>query len=391
MKNSKIAIIGGSGHVGMPLAIKFASKGYKVVSIDINKVNNDLLNKGILPYSEIGAKKLLKKSLKKKCLFFTSNFSEIKKSKYIFITVGTPITSKNKPNMKFVFKVINQMKNHLSNHQSIILRSTVYPGTTKKVIDKLKKLKLTCKVSYCPERVAQGKSLYEIEHLPQIIAAEDNKELEKIKFLFKKICKRIEILNFVEAEYSKLFSNAWRYIKFAASNEFYMLSKDKGFDFNKVYNSITKDYPRNKDMPKQGFAAGPCLPKDAIQLWHSSKKFSKLAIQSYNINENLPKFLVNQLKKKISIKNKYIGVLGTTFKAGIDDERDSLSVVLIRHLKKSKAKVISYDPFSKKNNKIELRKIFQNCKIIFIGTPHPQFKNLNYKDKVLIDCWNFIN
>ena len=69
MKNSKIAIIGGSGHVGMPLAIKFASKGYKVVSIDINKVNNDLLNKGILPYSEIGAKKLLKKSLKKNVYF----------------------------------------------------------------------------------------------------------------------------------------------------------------------------------------------------------------------------------------------------------------------------------------------------------------------------------
>ena len=170
-----------------------------------------------------------------------------------------------------------------------------------------------------------------------------------------------------------------------------MLSENKGFNFNKVYNSITKDYPRNKELPKQGFAAGPCLPKDAIQLWHSSKKFSKLAIQSYNINENLPIFLVNQLKKKMSIKNKYIGVLGTTFKSGIDDERDSLSVILIKLLKKSKAKVISYDPFSKKYNYNELSKIFKNCKIIFIGTPHPQFKKLNYKGKVLIDCWNFIN
>mgnify|MGYP001158408235 FL=1 len=391
MKNSQIAIIGGSGHVGMPLALKFASKGFKVVAIDINNVNNDLLNRGILPYNEIGAKKLLSKSLKKKKLFFTNNFSEISNSKYIFITVGTPITSKNKPNMKFVFNVINKMKNHLSNHQSIILRSTVYPGTTKKIVDKLKKLNLKCKVSYCPERVAQGKSLYEIENLPQIIASEDNKELKKIIVLFKKICKRIEILNFIEAEYSKLFSNAWRYIKFAVSNEFYMLSENKGFNFNKVYNSITKDYPRNKELPKQGFAAGPCLPKDAIQLWHSSKKFSKLAIQSYNINENLPIFLVNQLKKKMSIKNKYIGVLGTTFKSGIDDERDSLSIILIKLLKKSKAKVISYDPFSKKYNYNELRKIFKNCKIIFIGTPHPQFKKLNYKGKVLIDCWNFIN
>ena len=120
MKNSQIAIIGGSGHVGMPLALKFASKGFKVVAIDINNVNNDLLNRGILPYNEIGAKKLLSKSLKKKKLFFTNNFSEISNSKYIFITVGTPITSKNKPNMKFVFNVINKMKNHIHNRKNVI-------------------------------------------------------------------------------------------------------------------------------------------------------------------------------------------------------------------------------------------------------------------------------
>ncbi len=391
MSKKKISIIGGSGHVGMPLGLKFAQKGYEVISIDKNEDLNKLLNNGIVPYKELEAKKLLRSALNKKKIVFTNSYSEIKNSQFIIITVGTPISDKKKPNMQYVFKVLNELKKYLNKKQSIILRSTVYPGTTKKVIKKLRKIKLKAKVSYCPERVAQGKSIYEIENLTQIISCEDKFEILKIRKLFKSICKNIEVLNFEEAEYSKLFSNSWRYIKFAVSNEFYMLSEQKNFNFNKVYNAMTKNYPRNNDLPKQGFAGGPCLPKDSIQLWNSCKKYSKLAYNSYIINQSMPKFIVNKLNKSIKIKNQKIGVLGTTFKGGIDDERDSLSLDLIKYLKRKKAKVFFYDPniVSKKHSNLNF--IINNCKIIFIGTPHPEFKKINFKNKKVIDCWNFLN
>lgn len=391
MKNKKISIIGGSGHVGMPLGLKFAQKGYKVTAIDKNETLNKLLNDGEVPYKELEAGKLLKSALKKKKIFFTNSLSEIKNSEFIIITVGTPITEKKKPNMNYVFKVIDEIKKYLNNNQSIILRSTIYPGTSLKFIKKLRKINLKTKVSYCPERVAQGKSIYEIENLTQIISSEDKKEIYKITKLFKSICKKIEILNFNEAEYSKLFSNAWRYIKFAVANEFFMLSQKRGLNFNKVYKAMTSHYPRNNDFPKQGFAGGPCLPKDTIQLWHSCKIHSKLAYNSYLVNQSMPKFIVNNLKGKIKFKKNKIGVLGTTFKSGIDDERDSLSLNLIKYLRKMNAKVFFYDPYIKSKNQTKLNFILRNCKIIFIGTPHPEFKKINFKNIEVIDCWNFIN
>tara|TARA_B110000503_G_C7158475_1_gene418496 strand:+ start:104 stop:1279 length:1176 start_codon:yes stop_codon:yes gene_type:complete len=391
MNKKSISIIGGAGHVGMPLALKFAEKNYNVICIDKNEKLNNLLNKGILPYEEKGAKKLLAKSLKNKKIKFVSNFQEIQNTKYIIITVGTPVDKQKKPNMNFVFQVIKSMKKYIHSNHSIILRSTLYPGTTDQIIKKLRKERIKAKVSYCPERVAQGISIFEIENLPQIISSESNDELKKIKILFKKICKHVEILNFIEAEYSKLFSNAWRYIKFAVSNEFYMLSKIKKFDFDKVYKAMTFNYPRNAGLPKQGFAAGPCLPKDSIQLYQSCPEYSKLSKNAYAINQSMPKFLIDIVKKTMKLNNKNVGVLGTTFKSGIDDERNSLSIDLIKNLKKEKAKVYFYDPYTLSENQASLKIIMEKCKVIFIGTPHPEFKKINFKKKIVIDCWNFIN
>jgi len=390
MHSKTIAIIGGSGHVGLPLGLKFAEKNFNVLCIDKNIKINTLLNKGILPYEEEGALKILKKTLKNNKIKFTDNYIEVKKAKYIIITVGTPVQN-NKPNMNYVFQVVRSLKKYLNPKHSVILRSTLYPGTTQQIIKKIKNAKINCKVSYCPERVAQGISIYEIENLPQIISSQNETEEKKITKLFKSICKYTRILNFTEAEYSKLFSNAWRYIKFAISNEFFMLSKVKKFDFNKVYEAITFNYPRNSGLPKQGFAAGPCLPKDAVQLYNSCPKYAKLSKSAYLINQNLPKFLINNLKNEIKLKNKNIGVLGTTFKSEIDDERESLSLELIKYLKEEGAKVFFYDPYVKKTNQSNIKVILKKCKIIFIGTPHLIFKKLNFKNKKIIDCWNFLS
>lgn len=388
MKNSDISIIGGCGHVGLPLALKFAEKNFTTYAIDINHDAINALNRGKLPYKEIGGQKLLKKVLKKKKIIFTDDYEKIKKSRFVIITVGTPLNKRNKPDMSFVFSVIKKIKNYISQSSSIILRSTVFPGTTRKVINFVKANKIKCKISYCPERVAQGKSLEEIENLTQIISSENQQEKKKIEKLFLKICKKTIELSIEEAEYSKLFSNAWRYIQFGITNEFYTLCENANLNYKKIFHAMKDNYPRNEGLPKHGFAGGPCLPKDAIQLFYSSEKYSLLAKSAYMVNENLPNFLVNQASKKINLKNKNVCVLGTTFKQDIDDERGSLSIKLIRLLKLRGSKVFTYDPYI--NNESELKNILKKCKIIFLGVPHSKFKKLNFKNKLLFNCWGDI-
>lgn len=388
MKKNSISIIGGCGHVGLPLALKFAEKNYQTYAIDLNKKSISDLNKGKMPYKEKGGQKLLKKVLNKNKIIFTDDYQKIKNSKYVIITVGTPLNSKKKPDMSYVFLVIKKLKKYISKSSSIILRSTIFPGTTRKIISYIKKNNIDCKVSYCPERVAQGKSLIEIQNLTQIISSENELEKKKVEKLFRKICKKTIHLSIEEAEYSKLFSNAWRYIQFGITNEFYTLCENANLDYEKIFYAMKDNYPRNEGLPKHGFAGGPCLPKDAIQLFYSSQRFSLLAKSAYTVNEGLPNFLVNQASKKIKLKNKNVCVLGTTFKQDIDDERGSLSIKLIRLLKLKGAKVFTYDPYLE--NQIELKNILKKCKIVFLGVPHSKFKKINFKKKLLFNCWGDI-
>ena len=386
----KICIIGGAGHIGLPLALKFCEKNFYVNVIDKNKLAIKNLKNSIFPFYENGGKKLLNYCLKNKELTFDHDYEQVKKADFIIITVGTPLV-KEKPSLKQIFEVILSIKKYLKDDQSIILRSTVFPGAMNKIYNKIRSINKTIGISYCPERVAQGQSLEEIKKLNQIIASNNKKEKAKIKKLFINICDNISTCSFDEAEMIKLFSNAWRYVKFAISNEFYMLCDDRNLNYKKIHHMMTKDYSRNAGLPTQGFAAGPCLPKDAVQLYLSNKRKSKLIKISHDINENLPNYFVNKLKKKINISGKQIGILGTTFKSNIDDERDSLSIKLREILEKDGAKVFCNDPNVKKINYLSINKIKQKCKIIFLATPHKQYKKINLKNKLIIDCWDYLN
>ncbi len=383
----KICIIGGAGHIGLPLALKFSEKNFFVNVIDKDIKNIKKLKNKIFPFKEEGGEKLLKKALKNKKINFFTDYKSVKSADYIILTVGTPLVN-NSPSLFQIYSVLKSIKKFLNNKQSIILRSTIFPGATKIIKKKVFKINNKIGLSYCPERVAQGKSIKEIQNLTQIISSNNKKEEIKINNLFKKICRYVETCSFEEAEMIKLFSNAWRYIRFGIANEFYMMCEKKNLDFNNIYKLMTKNYPRNIGIPTQGFAAGPCLPKDAIQLHISDRKNSKLIKKSYQINNNLPLFLVNKLKKQINLKGKKIGILGTTFKGEIDDERDSLSIKLSKILKKNGAIVLCNDPFVKNKNYKSLNEINKTCNAIFIATPHKKYKNIIFKNKIVIDCWN---
>ena len=332
MIKQKIAIIGGAGHVGAPLGIAFANKGFQVTLIDLNKNHINKLNKGVMPFVEEGCENLLKKNISNKNLFATDDYSEIKKNDVIIITIGTGIKKNFEPQIKSFIDFFNRLKKFINRKQSIVIRSSIYPGTFEKVYSIIKKKNKN--LTYCPERIAQGKSIIELPKLPQFISGNNKKEIEKIANLFSSISKKIIIANVIETELVKLFSNAYRYINFSIANQFYTMCANLNLDYEKIRLLMKDNYSRNQNLPMAGFTGGPCLLKDTMQLSSFFNHRFKLLHEARNVNENIPKIIINNLEKNYKLKGKTIGILGLTFKAEIDDTRDSLSLRLHEMLKK---------------------------------------------------------
>ena len=382
-----ITIIGGAGHIGLPLGILFADKGINVTLYDKNYYAVKKINNSQLPFMEDGGNELLKKN--KKRIFATTNKNSISKSDIIIVCIGTPVKN-NKPDLFYFFKLFKEIKNLLNPDQLLIIRSSIYPGTCEKILKFLgNKFK---NISYCPERVVQGKSISELPKLPQVISGISNNSILKSRALFRLICKKTIITSILEAELIKLFSNAWRYINFSISNEFYMICENLGVDFNTLRKNMINGYERNKNIPTAGFAAGPCLYKDTTQLNAFLKKSFSLGSISTKINQGLPDFIYKKLlsKFKDQLKSKTIGILGITFKGDIDDVRDSLALELLKLLKKHKLNVIFSDEYASLKKNVSKEKLISKSDIIIIGSPHTIYKKLKIsKNKYLVDIWSF--
>lgn len=381
-----ICIIGGAGHIGFPLGLAFASKKKKVLLLDKNTKCLDLIKKKKVPFLEKGAENLLKKYYK--YLVCSSNDNCITQCKVIIVCIGTPISKKLIPEKKKFLQYFNSIKNLISNNQLLIIRSSVYPG----VCDEVKKILGNFdNIAYCPERIVQGLSLIELPRLTQLVSGFNNFSIQKSTKLFKLICKNTIIVKIIEAELIKLFSNAYRYINFSISNQFYMMCENVGLNFNSVRGKMMKGYNRNSDIPKPGFTAGPCLLKDTMQLSDFFKHKFPLGKAAMNINESLPIFLIKNFEKKNKIKNKTVGVLGLAFKAETDDTRDSLSLKLIDYLKKKKIKHLVSDEYVKSSNLVSVDELLKKSDIIIICTPHNAYKKITFPNKPIIDVWNIKN
>jgi len=343
----------------------------------------------VMPFIEKGCSNLLRKMISKKKIFATNKLSEVTNCKFIIICIGTPVNKKLYPNLKNFLNFFKNLKKYLNKNHIIIIRSSIYPGTCDRVFNIIKKH--CANLSYCPERIAQGKSLIEMPYISQIISGKNNKAILESGKIFKKISKKIIITKIIEAELIKLFSNTYRYINFSIANQFYMMCKNQGLDFFKVRNFMRDTYPRNNNLPNAGFTAGPCLMKDTMQLSSFYNHNFSLCRSAMSINEGLPKFIVKNLSKKYNLKKKTIGILGLSFKAENDDIRDSLSIKLLKHLKSKKIKTLQSDEYYKDKNNIEKNVLLKKSDIIIIATPHKAYKNLKIKqNKVLVDIWGLV-
>ena len=384
-----ICIIGGLGHIGLPLGISLAFSGSNVMLYDKNEKAIEIVSQGEMPFLEIGAANILKQVLNK-TLHISSDANVITKSHFLIIVIGTPVDEHLNPNFVLFKNFFEEIIELINDQHHVILRSTVYPGTTEKIKQYLQAKGKKTKLSFCPERIAQGYAIEELKNLPQIIASFDEKSLEEVKNLFSCLTNEIIVLTPTEAELAKLFTNTWRYIQFSIANYFYQITTENNLDFYKIYKAVTYQYPRAKSFPGAGFAAGPCLFKDTMQLVAYSNNSFFLGHAAMLVNEGLPNFIISRLKAKYDLKTKNVGILGMAFKANNDDPRESLSCKTKNILEMEAKQVLCTDVYIKARDFVEPEQLIESSDIVIVGTPHREYKTLNIpEDKILVDPWNF--
>ena len=389
--NVDLTVVGGAGHVGIPLVLAFTEAGLTVNVNDLNEPALATLRAGKLPFIEHGATPLLAKALAEKKLVFTSSPNSISRRGPVIITIGTPVDEFLNPVQSEVQHCIDGLLPHVTDDQLLILRSTVYPGTTDWLHDYLRRLGRKNKIAFCPERVVQGYSIKELREMPQIVSATTPEAEKEASDLFRKIAPELVIVKPIEAEFAKLFNNAYRYIEFAATNQFYMIAKSAGADYQAIMRAMKQNYPRARSFPGPGFSAGPCLLKDTMQLAAFARNQFALGHAAMQVNEGLVLQLVDDLRRSYDMTKMAIGLLGMAFKAEVDDVRASLSYKLKHALEMSVREVLTTDPFVTSDPAIlPLDQVVARSDILILCTPHSVYANADLKGKPVVDVWGFL-
>ena len=384
-----VVIIGGFGHAGLPLAISLADKGRKVCAVDVDDRAMRLIGDGKMPFHEDGAEEMLKRVLKSGKLTLSLDPATVSQTDTVVVIIGTPVDRHLNPEFEPLRRIISGYLPHFRDAQLLVLRSTVYPGITEKVRRWLSAEGLQVELAFCPERIAEGLAMTELTSLPQIVSSFSDEGLSRARSLFETLGVQTIAIPPIEAELAKLFSNVWRYVKFAAANQFFMIANDHGADFYRIHQAMTTNYERCRDLPKPGFAAGPCLFKDAMQLAAFNRDGFSMGHAAMLVNEGLPNYVVNQIKRTHDLRDKTVGILGMAFKANVDDKRESLSYKLKKILLFEARQVLCSDAHIVDPELISTEELLRRSDVIIVGTPHREYRDLEVPPgKVFVDVWN---
>ncbi|MGH7722245.1 MAG: nucleotide sugar dehydrogenase [Candidatus Dormibacteria bacterium] len=383
-----VVVVGGCGHVGLPLGIVLGQCGMRVALFDTNQAAVDTVNAGRLPFAEDGAQAPLAELRAAARLVATTAAEVISSAEYVVVVIGTPVDEHLNPNPNAVVRAIAQFAGHLGQGQVIVLRSTIYPGVTALVERYLAARGLDNLVCFCPERIAQGRSMTELRELPQIISARTPEGMARARQLFLRLAPELIELQPEEAELAKLFTNTWRYIRFAAANQLFMMANDFGLDFERIRSALVTNYPRAADMPGPGFTAGPCLFKDTMQLAAFNNNQFTLGHTSMMINEGLPLYVVARLERRFDLSTLTVGILGTAFKGESDDIRSSLAYKLKRILAFKARRVLCADPYVAADPELTSEEqLLAGSDLVIIGAPHLRYATLDIAVPV-VDVFN---
>lgn len=387
LTGKRVAVIGGCGHVGLPLGVKFALAGAETVLIDINQEAIQTVNNGTFPFLERGGDEQLREALSKG-LRATSDIRECRAAEVIVFVTGTPVDEHLNPKLSEVVRIFEQYQPYFQPGVLVVMRSTLYPGTMSHLSERLKRSGAEVRLAFCPERVSQGFALDEIDSLPQVVSAFDEESFQAACSLFASIAPQIIRLTPLEAEMTKLMANSWRYLEFAIANQFYLIAESSGVDFYKIFEAIRYEYPRAKGYKAPGFAAGPCLFKDTMQLASYFNNQFYLGHAAMLVNEGLATFVVDRACQQVGgeLWGKTVGLLGMAFKADNDDPRESLSYKVKKGLLFKGATVLCHDPFITGGESLE--DVLERADVVVLCVPHSAYKALTIH-KPLVDVWDF--
>jgi len=383
-----VVVMGGGGHVGLPLSLVLADTGLRVGIYDTNPVTLMRIAAGSMPFVEAGGAELLGRMLATDRLELGVDASMIERTAQLIVVLGTPVDEFLAPSLTIFEKTVTQIAPHLRQGGLVVLRSTVFPGTTMHVAQHLVNAGCTVDVAFCPERIAEGHAIEELRTLPQIIGADDDMAAERATALFSRLVPQTIRTTTKEAELAKLLTNTWRYMKFAVANQFFMIAHDAGVDYTNVLRAIREDYPRAQDLPGPGFAAGPCLFKDAMQLSAFTRDHFPMGQAAMQINEGMPAYIVAALERRYgSLLGMTVGILGMAFKAESDDQRASLSYKLRKLLTWAGARVLATDPYVHDDRLVSLECVLDESDILVLGAPHKAYQELTIGGKDIVDVW----
>jgi len=387
--NSSVCIVGGCGHVGLPLGIALARAGTRACLYDIDEGRVREVRGGHVGYRERGADGALTEALATGRLEVTASPGAIGAGDVVVVTIGTPVDEFLDPRVRSFDLALDDILANMRAGQLLLLRSTVFPGVTDRLARRMEERGLDVDVAYCPERVAQGYALEELCHFPQIVGGATARAIRRAGDLFGLLGVGIIELSPIEAELAKLFTNAFRYINFAISNQFYLIAQNFGADFHRIYAAVTRDYPRMAGFAPAGFVGGPCLLKDTMQLGAFNHNTFGIGQAAMTVNEGLPRAMVDAVKGRRDLRGDTAAILGMAFKGGSDDPRASLSYKLRKVLTLECRRVICTDPHIQDPEFVPLERAIEEADIVFLGACHEEYRDLVIR-KPVVDVFNFL-
>ncbi|NUQ64139.1 MAG: nucleotide sugar dehydrogenase [Pirellulales bacterium] len=385
----RVAIVGGGGHVGLPFGLLLCDIGHTVTLVDPDAPRLAAIRAGRMPFLERGADELLARCLKSGRLLTRSDAGGLAEQEVVILTIGTPVDEYLDPSVRQFDQVMQGVLEYMRDGQLLIIRSTVFPGVTDRLGRRVAERGPAIDIAYCPERIAEGHALEELTELPQLVSGVTESACRRAEVFFSQLGAKVIQLSTVEAELAKLFTNSYRYINFAISNQFYMMAERFGADFMRIHAAVTTDYPRMRGFARSGFTGGPCLLKDTMQLASFNHNLFALGQTAMMVNEGLPSFLVERLRATRDLARETVGILGMAFKGDCDDPRSSLSYKLRKILLMDARRVVCTDPYIADPEFLPLDEVLEAADILVLGACHKEYRDLK-TDKPIVDVFGFL-
>lgn len=388
-KEAIIAVVG-LGYVGLPVAVSFATVGFKVIGIDVKPDRVEKIQRGINPIEgkEPGLDALLSETIKSAHFSATTNYSALAEADVITINVETPTDINNIPRYAALRAATDSIAQNMKDGALVIIESTVAPGTCNQVVRPILETyagqrSVTFHLGACPERVMPGRLLANLQNLSRVCGSDNPAVAEVMVLLYRSFVKaELDTSNLVTAELTKTAENTYRDINIAFANELALICQSVGADFLEVRRLVNKSPGRNVLLAGSG-VGGHCIPKDPWLLAYSAGNAVDLKVipAARHLNDSMPERMAKMAEdllssQGINIKDAVVAILGYSYLEESDDIRNSPSEKLSEILKPCVAELRIQDPYVP-GFQTELEKVLSGVDIAVVMVSHEAYRHLD--------------